>query len=268
VSLAHTLVREPLVYFVLAGTLVFGVSAALGRDANTIRIPPQVKGEIARALQGRLGRAPGATDLEGELERWKEEQALYREAVKMGLRDDDPFVVSHIAAKLRNIARERDVFPEATDQDLREFLERNRSRFSVPATYDFEQVFLSQTHDDAPQRAQQIVAELRAGMPPEGLGDWFPRGTRFSSQTANDVAQLLGEQAATEIAGYAVHDWHLVQGPRGFHAIRVTAVDRGEPDFDKLRPALVIAYDAQRRDDAARSFARQVTGRYRFVDSE
>jgi hypothetical protein len=262
------LLREPLVYFVLAGTLVFGVSAALGRDADTIRIPRQVKDEIARALQGRLGRAPGATELEGELERWREEQALYREAVKMGLRDDDPFVVSHIAAKLRNIARERDVFPEATDTDLRDFFERNRSRFSVPASYDFEQVFLSQTHDDALQRAQQIVSELRAGMPPEGLGDWFPRGARFRSQTANDVAQLLGEQAAKEIAGYAVHDWNLVQGPHGFHAIRVTAVDRGELDFDKVRPALVMAYDAERRDDAARSFARRVTGRYRFVDSE
>jgi hypothetical protein len=105
-------------------------------------------------------------------------------------------------------------------------------------------------------------------MAPEGLGDWFPRGTRFRGLTANDVEQLLGERAAREIAGYAVHDWNLVQGPRGFHAIRVTAVDRGELDFDKLRPALVLAYDAQRRDDAARAFARGITGHYRFVDSE
>jgi hypothetical protein len=264
-ALAQTLLREPLVYFVLAGTLVFGLSAALGRDAATIRVPRQ---EIARALEGRLGHAPGATELEGELQRWKEEQALYREAVKMGLRDDDPFVVNHIAAKLRNIARERDVLPEATDKELRDFLERNQSRFSVPATYDFEQVFLAQTHEDAPQRAQQLVADLRAGMPPDALGDWFPRGTRFSGLTANDVEQLLGEQAAREIAGYALHDWNLVQGPRGFHAIRVTAIDRGEPDFDKLRPALVLAYDAQRRDNAARSYTQSVIGHYRFVDSE
>lgn len=267
-SFARTLAREPLVYFVLAGTLAFGVSAAIGRDADTIRIPRQVKAEIARALEGRLGHAPGPTELEGELERWKEEQALYREAVKMGLRDDDPFVVSHVAAKLRNIARERDVFPPPSEKDLRDFLERNRSRFSIPATYDFEQVFLSQTHDDAPQRAEQILSDLRAGMPPDGLGDWFPRGSRFRNQTANDIGQLLGEQAAREIAGYGLHDWNLVQGPQGFHAIRVTAVDRGEADFDKIRPALVLAYDAQRRDEAARSFARGVTGRYRFVDSE
>jgi hypothetical protein len=266
-SLARTLLREPIVHFVLAGALAFGVSAALGSGADTIRIPRQVKDGIARALQARLGRAPETTEVEVEIERWKEEQALYREAVKMGLRDDDPVVVSHVAGKLLDIARERDVLPEPTDRDLREFLERNRSRFTVPATYDLDQVFTSQTHADARQQAQQRLSELRAGASPDGLGDWFARGTRYRGETASDVAQLLGDQAAREIAAYAVGEWNLVQEPLGFHAIRVTAVDRGEPDFDKLRRALALAYDGERREQTARAYARKVTGRYRFVDS-
>lgn len=263
----RTMLREPIVHFVVAGALVFGVSAALGRKADTIRITQQVKDDVARSLQGRLGRTPDAKETEDALERWREEQALYREAVKMGLRDDDPVVVSHVAAKLLDIARERDVLPEPTDADLREFLARNGSRFATPATYDIEQVFVSQTHADARSQAQQMLSDLRAGASPDGLGDWFPRGTRYKGLTASDVAQLLGDEAGGEIAGYAAREWHLVHGPRGFHAIRVTSVDHGEPDFDQLRPALRIAYDADRRDAAARAYTRKLAGRYRFVDS-
>ena len=262
----HHVLREPLVHFALAGALAFAVSAALGRNTDTIRIPRQVRDDIARSLQARLGRTPEAAETEGAVEGWKEEQALYREAVKMGLRDDDPVVVSHVAAKLLDVARERDVLPEPTDGDLREFLARSGGRFATPATYDLEQVFVSQTRGDARPRAEQLLSELRAGASPDGQGDWFPRGTRFRSETASDVAQLLGDQAGGEIAGYAVGEWHLVAGPRGFHALRVTAVDRGEPDFDRLRPALLMAYDADRREAAARTYARKVTGSYRFVD--
>lgn len=266
-TLAWTLLREPVARFVLAGSLAFGISAAFGRDAHTIRIPRPVKEDIARALEGRLGRPPGATEIQGEVDRWKQEQALYREAVKMGLRDNDPVVVSHVAAKLLNIARERDVLPEATEQDLRQYLDRNRGRFTVPATYDLEHVFISATHADANQQAQQILSDLRAGASPDGMGDWFPRGIRYSRQTSSDVAQLFGDQAAREIAGDALGEWNLVRGPRGFHAIRVTAIVPGEPDFEKLRPALVMALEADRRDDAARAYAREITRGYRFDDS-
>jgi hypothetical protein len=267
VAFTRTLLREPFVYFVLIGALAFTVDAALRRSEDTIVIRPQDRRDVALLLEARLGRTPGATEVEAELESWKEQRALYREAVKRGLVDEDPVVIGHVAGKVLDIAREGRVFPKATEQELRDFFDPNRSRFAVPATYDFDQVFLSRTHDDAQPQARQLLAELRAGASPDGLGDWFPRGTRFRSETTNDVAQLLGDEAARSIAGYAVGEWNLAQGPQGFHAIRVTAVDRGQPEFDQLRQTIAMAYDAQRREDAARAYARDVTKQYRFVES-
>jgi peptidyl-prolyl cis-trans isomerase C len=266
-AFARTLFREPFVYFVLCGVLVFAIDSAVRRNESTIFIRPEDRTAVARSFEARVGRAPVTTELEAELGSWKEQQALYREAVRLGLRDDDPVVIGHVGGKLLNIARERSVFPEPTEKELRDFLDRNRSRFSVPATYSFDQVFVSRTHDDVQERASQLLAELRTGTSPDGLGDWFPRGTRFRDQTANDVGLLLGDEAARNIAGYAVGEWNLAQGPQGLHAIRVTAADRGEPAFDDLRPTLVLAYDAERREDAARAYAREVTRHYRFVES-
>lgn len=267
-ALMRRLLREPLVYFVLAGVLIFGVDGALRRDVERIRITPSVRDEIARSLQVRLGRPPEASEQQAELERWKQEQALYREGLKMGLLDGDPVVRAHIASKLLRIARERDVLPAATDAELRDYLERHRSAYTLAPTFDFEQVFISQAQSDARARAEQVLSRLRGGASPEGLGDWFPRGNRFSRESLSDVSVLLGEQAAKELPGSAMGEWNLVPGPQGFHAVRVTGVDRGEPDFERLRPALVLALEGERRESAAQAFAREIEGRYRFVDSK
>jgi peptidyl-prolyl cis-trans isomerase C len=267
-DLVRPLLREPLVYFVLVGALIFGVDGALRRDIERIRITPSVRDEIARSLQVRLGRPPEVGERQSDLERWKQQQALYREGLKMGLLDGDPVVIARIASKLLQIARERDVLPEATDAELRDYLERHRSAYTLAPTFEFEQVFLSQAQSNARARAEQVLSRLRAGASPEGLGDWFPRGNRFSRESLSDVSMLLGEQAAKELPGYVVGEWNLVPGPRGFHAVRVTGVDGGEPDFDRLRPALVLALEAERRESAAQAFAREVEGRYRFVDSQ
>jgi hypothetical protein len=267
-AFARPLIREPLVYFVLVGALIFGVDVALRRDIERIRITPTVRDEIARSLQVRLGRPPEVNELQAELERWKQEQALYREGLKMGLLDGDPVVRAHIASKLLRIARERDVLPEATDTELRDYFERHRSAYTLAPTFDFEQVFISQTQSNARARAEQVLSQLRGGASPDGLGDWFPRGNRFSRESLSDVSMVLGEQAAKELPGYVTGEWNLVLGPSGIHVVRVTGVDRGEPDFERLRPALVLALEAERRERAGQAFAREIEGRYRFLDSK
>lgn len=266
-ALLRLLLGEPLVYFVLVGALVFAVDSALRRDSQTIPITPSVRDDIDRSLRARLGRPADPSEQQAELERWKEEQALYREGVKMGLLDQDPGVRAHVAAKLLQIVRERDVLSEATDAELRDFLERHRAAYALPPAFDFDHVFVSGDQANARAQAEQVLSRLRGGASPEGLGDWFPRGHRFTRESLADVAGLLGAQAAKELPGYVVGEWNLVQGPRGFHAVRLTGVDRGEPDFDVLRPALELAYEAERRDSAADAYARAIETRYRFVNS-
>jgi PPIC-type PPIASE domain len=264
--------REPLFYFIVAGGLVFGADAALRRDSDTIRVTPAVRAEVTRSLQARLGRPPDAGEIQSGIEGWRQEQALYREGVKMGLLGDDPVVRAHIASKLLNVAREREVLPEPTDAELRDFFERHRSAFTTPPTYDFDVVFVAKTDADARAGARadadRVLAELRGGASPEGLGDWLPRGHRYTRESPADVASLFGEQAAKEMPRYAAGEWNVVAGPRGLYALRVIAADRGEPDFATLRPALALAFDAERRDSAALAYARQVEGHYRFVTSE
>jgi hypothetical protein len=266
--LGSALLREPLFAFFLIGMAVFGVDSALRGERRTIRVTPSVRHEVAQSLESRLGRPPESAELEAGVEQWKEEEALYREGLRTGQLEQDGVIRAHVAAKLLAIARERDVFAEPTEAELRDFLERHRKTYTFAPTFDFDQVFIAETRSDARAGAERVLSTLRAGASPEGLGDWFPRGHSFRQMTKSDVSTLFGAEAAREMPGYAAGDWNLVSGPRGFYALRLLHSDRGEPDFAKLRPSLALALEAEQRDNAARAYARLIMAHYRFTSSE
>ncbi len=266
--LYHLLRREPMLQFLVIGALVFAADHALRTDDRVIRITPAVRSEVARSVESRLGHSPDAAELQTELDHWKQEEVLYREAMKMRLLEKDNIVRTHLAGKLLDIARARTVTPSPTEAELRDYLQKHNDRYATPATHDFEQVFVERTHDDARARAAQLLARLRSGTSPEGLGDPFPRGRQFSGQPLSRIALLFGEPAAKQIASLPVGEWNLVEGQRGFHLVRVSRVDSGAPDFQQLREALAISLKSERQEQAAQVFVRDLERRYRFVSSE
>ena len=266
--LRRPLFREPLLYFVLVGSAVFAVDRAARTDERIIRITPSVRSELSRSLQTRLGRPAQADELKSEIDRWKQQEALYREGLKMRLLEKDTVVRSHLAFKLMEIARARNVLPPPTEAELRTYLEQHRDTYTLLPTYDFEQVFVDETRSDAREHTDHILSQLRAGASPEGLGDHFARGHQFTGQSLARISPVFGEQAAKELPGYAVGEWNLVKGLRGFHVLRVMHVESGEPELGKLREVLVMALNAERQESAAQAFAREIEGRYRFVSSE
>ena len=266
--LRRPLFREPLLYFLLVGTAAFAVDHASRTDDRIIRITPSVRSEIARSLQARLGRPAQADELQPEIERWKQEEALYREGLKMRLLEKDTVVRSRIAVKLMEIGRTRNVLPQPTEAELRAYLEQHRDGYTLLPTYDFEQVYVSETRSDARAYAHQLLLQLRAGASPDGLGDHFPRGWQFTRESLSRILPVFGEQAAQELPRYPVGEWNMVKGLHGYHALRVTRVESGQPDFAKLREILVMALNAERQESAAQAFAREIERRYRFVSTE
>lgn len=262
------LFREPLLYFVLLGSLAFAVDHALRGDDRIIRITPSIQSEVSRSLEARLGRPAQADELQIELEQWKREEALYREGLKMHLLENDPVVRNHIASKLLEIARSRSILQEPNETELRSYFERQRDSYTTPPTYDFDQVFVSRTHEDAHAEAERLLSQLRTGASPEKMGDPFLLGHHIKSESPSRLSELFSEQLAKALPGWTIGEWNLVEGKQGYHVVRVTHVERPMPDFDKLRAVLSLGLSAERQENAAQAFAREIEGRYRFVSAE
>lgn len=260
-SLVRSALRQPLVYFVLLGATVFAVDAAL-RPARNIQVSEAVENEVLAELARTLGRAPTKEELEGALDEWVDTELLFREALALGLDQNDAVIRNHLAQKLAHVVRERSVLADPTEAELRAQLEANPARYTRPDTYDVRHVFIARPGaDDHPARVASALDALRAGANADGVGDHFPRGPVFTDSTRLQLEQALGIRLLPELAADRVQQWQSVSGPRGTHLVRLEAIHSGAPDLDRSRDALVKDVSEQKKRAALARFLTELRER-------
>ena len=157
-------------------------------------------------------RQPSETDLDGLLFAHIEEQALMREAKRLGLDEEDTIIRRRLAQKMRFMIEDVSV-PELPEKaELQAWFKENPTYFIRPETRSFEHIYLSPKN-----RAKTVVAEaetqLSAGVPQdwEAQGDAFIAGRRFTKLAQPAVRRDFGTAFAQSL--FALPDKPDWQGP-------------------------------------------------------
>lgn len=256
--------KQPLIYFVLVGAFVFVADAWLRRKADVIAIDATVRGESEAEFRAMAGREPTPPELAQAVSEWTTKELLFREAMQLGLQENDATVRNHLALKLKNLVRQRTIVTPPTDEELRAELSAHPERYTKSDTYTVTVVFVSR--GDSPeahaQRTQELVAKLTAGLEPSGAGDHFPRGPVFEDLLAIQLEQVLKVDLRQVLRPENRHRWQQLPNARGSYLIRLDAIHSGAPQFDAVRDAIAGQLEMQKRDAALDEFIAQLRTKY------
>lgn len=254
-----TVVREPLVHFVVIGAVLFAIDAwrSSGDPARVedtspapsagsatpvpgtrapIVIDADVRAQSAAQAERRLGRPATEAELVEETERWIDEEVLYREALARGLEKNDPVIHQRVAQQMSYVLQQALIIPEPTDAELRAWFEQHPEHWAVAEHVDFTHVFFSGTDAAAVARADQAAAALAAGAAAERLGDRFTGGHRYRGRRVADLALAFGDVFVTGLATQRIGTWVRRTSKHGIHLVRVDRVDAARgPEFAAAR---------------------------------
>jgi peptidyl-prolyl cis-trans isomerase C len=259
---------DPLVHFVLLGVGLFALHALLeGRhDERRIVVSRAVRDDLAREIQSQRGAPPTPAELRAAIERWKTEEALYREGLRQGLDQNDPVVRARVLEKLQSLNERLFLPPRPSDAELRTWVEARRPSYEAPERYDFEHVFVSNRRSNAEQVAAGYVTELESGKDFRGLGDPYPDGQVLAVRTPAELERALGRAFVDAIRALPVAKWKLLPSTQGWHAVRLRLREGGTPSFDKLKPELMQDLLKEARDKELGRRAAELRSRYEFVE--
>lgn len=285
------LLREPLVHFLAAGLALFALEHAIARDASgedapvprsdaaaatasadgrrAIEAGPERRAELAAIWERQHGAAPTDAELDGLVERWIDEEVLYREGLARGLDRDDPRIRAWIGATMARVLEAETVRVEPTEDELRAYFGAHAAEYGDGERVDFTHVFVARTEEDddeARGRALSLLAALRAGASPDGLGDTFPGGRRYRQRRLAQIDESFGGDVARTLASSPIGAWELASSRHGLHLLRVEgrAAERA-PDFAEARDDVRRAWlEAQRRADLERAIG-ELRGRWEIV---
>jgi hypothetical protein len=256
--------RQPLLYFVLVGALVFVVDAWLSRDAEVITIGPTVRAELDAELRRTLNRAPTQPELDRALADWTTMELLFREASKLGLQENDAVIRVHLATKLKSLVKQRTIVAPPTDAELRVQFDAHPEHYTRPDTYDVTLVFVAQgpSPEAHASRAKEVLDKLTAGSDPKGAGDHFPRGPALQDVLLIQLEQVLKVELDNALKPENQGRWQQLPSPRGSYLLRLDRIHSGKPSFDALKDAITSEVEVRKREAALAEFVEGLRAQY------
>ena len=265
--------REPLLHFLLIGAALFVFynlqSDDSADDSNNIVITESDIDRLITLWERKWQRLPTEAELEGLIEAQIREEVLYREALAMGLDQNDTIVRRRLAQKVEFISADLASQVEPSDADLQTYLDAHTDKFAVPARISFQQIYLNadQRGNHEEKDANRLLDELarpEACVDIMAAGDPFMFGQQHEQLTEHGVARLFGQQFAEKIFELPVGRWHgpVISG-YGLHLVYVDAKSEAKTStLDEVRNKVRDEWLAQQRRKMDQVFYSELRKRY------
>ncbi|MGD8702370.1 MAG: hypothetical protein PVH26_08020, partial [Desulfosarcina sp.] len=157
--------KEPLAHFLVIGAglfLLFGVTRGPTPDSpRRIVVDAGQVAQLTAQFQRTWMRPPTDAELAGLIDNHVRNEVFYREALAMGLDQDDPLIRRRMRQKMEFILEDLSAASEPDEQALRLFLNENADRFRLEPQVAFHQVYLNpDKHGRLEARAAQVLEDL------------------------------------------------------------------------------------------------------------
>jgi peptidyl-prolyl cis-trans isomerase C len=275
------LAREPLVQFLLIGTCIYGLYALYGTAPegvanNTIVVDAARVESFVSQWEKRWNRPPTQPELDGVINTFVREEILYRQAIAMGLDEDDPVTRRRMAQKLEFLTSDIALFKEPTTAVLGKYFQDHRARYRDPDRITFRQVFFDPDRrgDSTLDDAADILAQLRtAGDPgsaaPES-GDRLMSQASFNEATQREVQRQLGSGFAEAVMQLEPSQWHgPVLSGYGVHLVFVQEYQPApQPKFEDVAQRVTEDWQKEQQEQFNADFYTSLKSRYEIEIAE
>jgi parvulin-like peptidyl-prolyl isomerase len=252
--------------FFLIGLLIFVIDVGLNSDESSkdIYITDQELSSLLSAWTSQVGRDPTDEEVVNIINNLVQEEILYREALLLGLDQEDRIIKRRLAQKLTFLKQET-MPEEPTEQELLDFYESNKANYFIPPTYSFKHHYFSK-ESDAKERANAALnAFIDNGL--ELRGDPFFLGKNFNQNTIAEIERSFGASFLSAFAQPKLNQWSgPYQSAFGEHVIFITDTSEGFfPPWKKIASKVTQDYLTKIQDDAVNQYLDDIKSQYRVI---
>jgi len=294
-----SLKRDPLVHFLLAGLVLFTALSWIAPDDENQRDILVDHDSLLTFIQYRTKvfqpelaakrlEALSSEERRNLIRDFIEEEAMYREAISMGLEGDDYVIRRRMVQKLEFITQgfvEQEL--ELNDSDLTDFFAQNSQDYYIDPSITFTHVFLSQekqgkgagvgqTLSIKAQSQLKLLHDKNVSFSQAiGYGDRFPFHVNYVERTPEFVASHFGQAFSDEVFALTAgaddggkNTWYgPFQSQYGLHLVNVSERLEGRlPKFDEVKG--IVSQDfrqAQIRQHQQKAIA-EIVAQYNIVE--
>lgn len=241
--------KEPLLHFLMIGAVIFVVFSITNKEetadsGNKIVVSSAEIKRLSDSWSKRRNRPPSVNELQGLIDAFIKEEIYYREALSLGLDQNDTIIRRRLMQKMEFLSDDLAELSQPDEAELNKYFIANKNKYQFPARISFTHIYFSPDKRGAGARedSKRVLADLDVPRAPE-LGDRFMMAYDFVHETPSEVARIFGSDFAEQLFTLDRNTW---QGPvasgYGFHLVRISE------KTDARKPELAAVIEKVRTD--------------------
>jgi len=274
-KLIKKVLHEPLLHFLLIGGglfLLFNVMNGETMDKPNQIVVSQGQVELLAANFARTWeRPPSDEEMQMLVDNYLQDEVYYREALALGLDEDDSVIRRRLRQKLGFILEDTAALFDPVDAELTAYMDAHAEQFRVQPQVSFRQIYLSRdTRSDIDTDASEMLARLRAGDDPQLLGDRIMLEDAYTLASRDDIKRRFGEGFAHQLMTVTPGDWAgpLTSGFGG-HLVLITEIKPGRmPELAEVKEAVKRDWLLARTEELKQNTYRKLLENYQVVMQE
>lgn len=226
--------------------------------------------------ESRWNRPPTRDEIDGLIQAYIKEDVLFRQAVAMGLNEDDPVTRRRMAQKLEFLTGDLAMMVQPAEGELEKYFNDNSEMYRGPDRMTFSQIFFDPDirGNRTLEEAAGVLVQLQAaGKPDEAsmqMGDGFMLQRDFVNVTRAEAARQMGSGFVEAVAQLEPGSWHgPVLSGYGVHLVYLFSYQKAPAAvYEDVKAAVLENWQLQRREEFNADFLENLKSRYEIVIDE
>ncbi|MDH3332072.1 MAG: peptidylprolyl isomerase [Desulfobacterales bacterium] len=265
--------KEPLLHFLVIGVVIFAVFSIANKEeaavgGNKIVVSSAETERLSDAWSKRMNRPPTEIELQGLIEAFIKEEVYYREALALGLDQDDTIIRRRLMQKMEFLSNDLAELDQPDESALNKYFLENQEKYRLPAQISFTHIYFSidKRGARALEDSKRVLTELDVPRAPE-RGDSFMMEYDFVKETPSEVARSFGSGFAEQLFTLETNTW---QGPvasgYGFHLVRISEkIDARMPELASVIDKVRTDFMFEQRQKINKEIYEKFKARYEIV---
>ncbi|MDH3882045.1 MAG: hypothetical protein OES64_10875, partial [Desulfobacteraceae bacterium] len=140
--------KEPLLHFLVIGVVIFAVFSIANKEeaavgGNKIVVSSAETERLSDAWSKRMNRPPTEIELQGLIEAFIKEEVYYREALALGLDQDDTIIRRRLMQKMEFLSNDLAELDQPDESALNKYFLENQEKYRLPAQISFTHIYFS-----------------------------------------------------------------------------------------------------------------------------
>ena len=237
------------------------VDTAMSADEDkNIFVSDQEILSLISAWKSQVGRDPTDDELARIINNLIDEEILYREALLLGLDQEDTIIKRRLAQKI-SFLKEESIPEIPTAEELNEYFKNNKEKYYIEPSFTFTHYYFSENNNSL-ERSQQAIKALKDNN--KVKSDPFYLGKTFANEPLRNINTNFGESFSKELITADLAVWNgPFESTYGHHIVYINSVNPGYiPEIEEVLRQVEVDFLQIKREQAVKGFLNNIRSEY------